>query len=215
MRRPGQLDSVDVSIGFPPISISGSFSPTRAERDCAWELLVELTSRTSVAPLLDDEGSTREALSSLYSLYQTTRDLLRKYGWEVAAPRSDGNLSLGLIAMRVLNDILRPFMSKYHPLLESHEAQRPEAVGKVDWEREWDRNAECRAGLTEVRRSIRSYIDTLGAIAGTPDLADAVVPLPAAVPIRRVRGPKPGTSLDPRRHMVRWVSVIEGGSCSR
>lgn len=211
MRPLARLNSVDVSIGFPPFSIDGSFTPSTAERDCAWELLVELTSRTSVAPLRDGEGSTREALSSLYTLYQTTRDLLRKYGWEVAAPRSDGNLSLGIIAMRVLNDILRPVMSKWHPALEAHEAGRPGTTGKADWEAAWPDNADCRRDLTAVRRSIRSYIDTLAAIAGTPDLADAAMSLAPAMPAPRSRGQQPiPDRFSPRSHMVRWVSVFEG-----
>ena len=212
MRKFGRVDSVDVSIGFPPFSISGSFTPTRAERLCAWELLVELMSRTSVAPLRSDEGSIREAMSSLYTLYGTTRELMRKHGPDVAATRQDGNLSLGLIAMRVLNDIIRPVLSKWHPALEAHEAAKPSTLGKGEWERAWDDNAECRESLNQVRRSVRSYIDTLGRIAGTPDIADAVMGLTPAVAAPRAR---PDVTIPegfkPRRHMVRWLSVVEGG----
>ena len=211
MRWPGRVDSIDVSIGVPPLSISGTFTPTRAERLAAWELLVELASRTSVAPLRPAHGSTREALSSLYTLYGTTRDLLRKSGPDVGAGRSDGNLSLALIALRVLNDILRPTLSMWHPALEEHEAGRPAGVGKAAWERMWADNGACRADLNRVRVGVRAYIDTLARIAGTPEVADAVLPLAPALPVPRQRA---ATGLlagvRPRRRMVRWVSVFEG-----
>ena len=49
---------VDVAIG----QIKGYFRPSDAERAAAWELLVELSTRTTTAPLDPDEGSIREAL---------------------------------------------------------------------------------------------------------------------------------------------------------
>ena len=73
MRGLRNVESVDVSIGMPQAQISGKLTPSRAERLAAWELLVELASRTSVAPLREGEGLIREALSSLYTIYGWTR----------------------------------------------------------------------------------------------------------------------------------------------
>lgn len=212
MRGLNSVESVDVSIGFPPFEIGGTFKPSQAERLAAWELLVELASRTSVAPLRADHGLIREALSSLYSIYGTTRELLRKHGPEVARRRIDGNLSLGIIAMRVLNDILRPTLSEWHPKLEDHEATKPADVGRSDWEKLWPQAAACRIELNRVRQAVRAYIDTLGQIAGTPDLADTVLPLPAALAAPRVKVVARSFSagFKPRRQMVRWLSVIQG-----
>ena len=40
-------------------------------------------------------------------------------GRTYAARRLDGNVSLGVIAMRVLNDVLRPTLSVWHPALRT------------------------------------------------------------------------------------------------
>jgi hypothetical protein len=56
----------------------------------------------------------REAMNSLYSLFGSTREILRKAGPTVGASHD----SVGGIAIAVLNKGLRPFLSKWHPLLQ-------------------------------------------------------------------------------------------------
>ena len=226
MRLGRRIDAVDVSIGIPPLAISGSFRPSKAEQLGAWELLVELTSRTAVAPLAPDVGLLREALSSHYALFQITRDILRKHGPEVADSRHDGNLSLGVMAMRVLNEVLRPTLSRWHPALADYENGRPQGVSQLEWERRWARDKECRTALNDVRAAVRSYIDALGRIAGAPDLADAAVAVPPSrpAPLERRAGepskatpepigavpqwPRPDGS--PKKRMVGWFDLVEG-----
>jgi hypothetical protein len=88
-----KTSDVSVQIGFPPLSISGNFVPTKAEQLCACELLVELASRTSSAPLLPATGIIREALSSLYKLYDITRNAFKKP--DIATTHRTGNFHLG------------------------------------------------------------------------------------------------------------------------
>ncbi len=210
------LDQVDVSIGIPPVEISGSFRPTRAERLAAWELLVELGSRTTVAPLSANDGLIREALSSLYQVFGVTRELLRAGGPAVGRTHGSANLSLGVIALRVLNEILRPALSVWHPKLKDHEDRKPAAVGARDWEVQWPHAKDCRADLNKVRTAVRSYIDTLGRIAGTPAVADSVVPLPPAILAPLDDPPAPGSpgfpsgGFQPQGHMVRWWDLVTG-----
>ena len=76
--------------------ISGTWEPGLAERDAAWELYIELITRVSVVDLGPDEGLVREALSSLYTLFGTTREdrrfdvtaglILRRFTWRGLAP---------------------------------------------------------------------------------------------------------------------------------
>lgn len=79
-----------------------------AERRASWELYLELASRVSVVELDREQGLLREAISSLYSLFGTTRDILRRYGPEVAPPLQPGHVSFGVLAMTTLNRVLRP-----------------------------------------------------------------------------------------------------------
>ena len=103
---PAVLKSVTVSLPFGIGSASWEADPT--ERHAAWELYIELVTRVAVQSLSTEEGLMREALNSLYSLFGSTREILRKAGPKVGASRQ----SVGGIAIAVLNNGLRPFLSK-------------------------------------------------------------------------------------------------------
>jgi hypothetical protein len=60
-------------------------------------------------------------LNSLYSLFGTTREILKEAGPDVGASRH----SVGGIAILVLNNGLRPFLARWHPQLQVWESQRP------------------------------------------------------------------------------------------
>jgi hypothetical protein len=105
--KPQEL-RVSLGLPFGLGSISGTWGPDDAERRAAWEMYVELVTRISVEPLGPEEGLLREVLGSLYSLFGSTRDILRRYGPEVAIPKRGHELSFGSIAVTVLNRALRP-----------------------------------------------------------------------------------------------------------
>ena len=217
---------VDVSLGLPGMSISGSWEPDDAERTAAWELLVELSTRVTAVDLADDEGTSREALDSLFGLFSTTRDIMRSHGPGVARSSGTGNLSFGVIAVRVLNDVLRPVLSEWHPRLEAYEAQCPPGTPAVTWERMWADNNELRAELRRVRPVVRQYLLVLAEAAQVDELAMAVlVPgggqaSPEAGPGRRdSRAVIAALGFKPRHQMVRWfepgVLVRTGGRILR
>ena len=118
--NPAQLTEVSVSLPFGIGSATWVTDPT--ERRAAWELYVELVTRIAVQHLDSEAGLIREALNSLYNLFAPTRDILRKAGPNVGASKE----SVGGIAIAVLNNGLRPFLTKWHPLLHEWEAQRHE-----------------------------------------------------------------------------------------
>jgi len=89
------------------------WQPDPIERKAAWALYVEMVTRIAVEQVPDDEGSIAEALASLYTLFDTTRAVLREAGPAVGV----GVDTLGGIAIAVLNKGLRPFLSHWHPLL--------------------------------------------------------------------------------------------------
>jgi hypothetical protein len=65
-------------IGLPFNLGQLEFEPDEIQQMAAWELYVELATRIAVRPFGADEGLMREALSSLYSIFGTTRDVLRQ-----------------------------------------------------------------------------------------------------------------------------------------
>ena len=66
--------SVNVKLNLRVLEISGTWEPNDVERHAAWELYVELVTRVSVVPPQADQELLREALTSLNSLFTTTRD---------------------------------------------------------------------------------------------------------------------------------------------
>ncbi|WP_235502876.1 hypothetical protein [Kitasatospora sp. Root187] len=163
-----------MKLKLPGVEIAGSWEPNDAERRAAWELYVELITRVSVVPLRADEGLLREALSSLYSLFGTTRDVLRRHGPEIAEPKRNGQYNFGYLAVAMLNYGVRPLLAQWHPLLEDWEHRRPADRSRRDHEHAWPQVDELRTALRDARRILTSYADLLATACGVPNLLEAV-----------------------------------------
>lgn len=168
--------SVQVGLNLPFLQINGTWEPNDDERKAAWELYVELVTRISVVPLGPDEGLLREALSSLYSLFATTREILRRYGPDVAEPKPGGQYNFGTLAIALLNVGLRPVLARWHPALQDWEAARPEDRSRSEHERAWDRANELRSALESTRGLLTQYARLMAEACGVPDLLDVVTP---------------------------------------
>lgn len=157
-----QIKATKLVVGLPFNLGQLEFEPDEVQQKAAWELYVELSTRVAVQPLAPDEGILREAISSLYSIFGVTREILRKAGPSVA----QGPNSFGAIAIEVLNKGVRPFLTKWHPLLLAHEQRRSPEVDARDHERSWERASELRKELIELQEQMRIYAEALAKIAG-------------------------------------------------
>ena len=133
-----------------------------AERNAAWEFYIELTTRVALQGLTPQKGLVREAMNSLYILFGSTREILRKAGPKVGASHD----SVGEIAIAVLNNGLRPFLSKWHPLLQEWEEQKAEGVSPQRHERAWEQEIIVRGELDALRADLAKYAEALGEICG-------------------------------------------------
>ena len=166
-----KFTSVKVSLKLPFIGgLEGTWEPDEREQDAAWEMYVELITRISVAELKPDEGLLREALSSLYTLFETTRTILRKYGPSIARSKGEANLSFGYLAVAILNAVLRPVLAKWHPLLLDYESTRSGSVSALEHERQWDKHDELWQVLNDVRGILIEYTNLLAQVAEVPPL---------------------------------------------
>ncbi|GAA2967650.1 MULTISPECIES: hypothetical protein [Streptomyces] len=189
LRRGGRgrlaPQQIGVKLAIPFVGeISGVWEPVEAEREAAWELYVELATRISVVELREDEGLLREALSSLYTVFGTTREILRRYGPAVAPRVAPGQVTFGLLAVNVLNLSIRPLLSRWHPLLTAYEVQREDRVDPVAHERSWDRAPELRAEIESVRQVLLALAQALNKVAGVGDLITVDVPAQTREPGR-------------------------------
>ncbi|HLG60453.1 MAG TPA: helix-turn-helix transcriptional regulator [Ktedonosporobacter sp.] len=151
-----------------------AWRPDEAEKQAAWEIHVELVTRVPMTILEDDRGLLHEALTSFYSLFQTTRIILRQLGPFQTPPDAEPERSVSFLAVRMLNLALRPFLSKWHPLLKDYEDRRPMTVGVLEHERRWEQYDKLRQEMITLRPTLLGYADAFAAIAGTPSLITAM-----------------------------------------
>ena len=163
MRDRVSLETVSVSLPFGIGSMAWKVDPT--ERKAAWSLYVELVTRIAVQQLEVDQGLVREAMNSLYSLFGTTREVLKAAGPNVGASRD----SVGGIAIAVLNNGLRPFLAKWHPLLQAWETRRPVGVSPKEHEQSWSEEPKLRSELEVLRGGLEDYAKALAKISGVED----------------------------------------------
>jgi hypothetical protein len=172
--RPPRLTEISVEIGFPYIGkITGMWKPNEVEQNAAWELYIELVTRISVAGLQPDEGLLRKSLTSLYSIFTISRDILRKYGPAIARPKPGSDLSLGYLAIHLLNFALRPVLAVWHPLLLDYEHTRDASISVFEHERRWERAGELRRVLNDTRLILLDYTNILAQVADVPQLGNS------------------------------------------
>jgi hypothetical protein len=166
--------SVEVGLDLKFFKITGRWEPNDAERLAAWELYVELITRVAVVPLPDGGGLLREALTSLYTLFGATREILRRHGPSIAEPKPDGQYNFGYLSVVVLNVVIRPVLARWHPRLHDWEDTRRPERSQADHERQWPQAGELRAELSRTQAALASYAAVLAAACGIPDLSAAI-----------------------------------------
>jgi hypothetical protein len=160
---PAKLKKVSVSL---PFGIGGAeWEADITERKAAWSLYIELVTRITVQSLEADEGLLREALNSLHSMFAITRQILREAGPDVGISTQ----SVGGIAIAVLNKGLRPFLSQWHPLLQTWEAQKPATTSPKEHEKNWSLEPQMRQELLLLGKELEQYVNALAEIVGVEE----------------------------------------------
>lgn len=132
------------------------FEPNDKDRQAAWELYVELLTRVATQPLPPGHGDEAAALRSLYSLFPTVREVLRRNGSDC--------IEMTKLAVLVLNQIVRPVTTKWHGW---------EMAAQRDGKNVFDDPKSCkdfRQDLHEVQTQLRRVQRALAYIAQVEDL---------------------------------------------
>jgi hypothetical protein len=160
-RRISRLKATEVNVNIPFGIGSLKLNVDSATEKAAWLLYVELKTRIATQALDSNDGLLREALTSLYKIFEISRQILKDAGPDIGMEDD----SVGGIVMNVLNKGLRPFTAKWHPELEKWESERPENKSKKAHEEEWTRKDEMRQQLNDLRTDLIKYAEELGKIA--------------------------------------------------
>jgi hypothetical protein len=105
------------SLNLGLVRLSGEL--TDDDRQCAWELYTELSTRVAVTGKPSDPECSSfdgelyiESLNSLYAFFQEARKTMRKF--PVGKISHDEKDHLGALISRIMENILRPFLEKWH-----------------------------------------------------------------------------------------------------
>ena len=105
--RRFQTKSVSLSLPFKLGSVTFETTPT--DRIVAWKAYVQLVTRKAALPFDEERDVIEDVYASLYSLFDTTRDLLLNL-----PPKNFQNPDgISAILLRVLNDGLRPHLTRW------------------------------------------------------------------------------------------------------
>jgi hypothetical protein len=124
------------------------FLPNDSDKNAAWELYVDLITRVVTQGLPVKDGDEKAALNSIYNIFELTRDNLKRNG------RHCGEFTK--ISILVLNQIIRPFTSKWHPIF----------VRELSVEQK----IEFRVELEALRLAMTSYSKMLADMSDVEDL---------------------------------------------
>lgn len=140
------------------LRVSFRLSPpnSKAQEQLAWTTYVHIATRVSTVPMSDDEGLDREALDSLHALFDVLRHALTDAGPSVA--RFDGNgTPIGVAVSVMLNVVIRPFLSRWHPRLQVHEAHRPPDRSAHEHELAWEHHSLFREDLRTIQDGLTRF----------------------------------------------------------
>lgn len=140
------LGKIKLNIGFA----EAEFELKPDDRAAAWDLYVEMLTRIVTQPLPDEDGDEKTALDSVHSLFKTTRDILKAHGAHC--------VEFTKVAIVVLNQIVRPFTAKWHPLSLANAFA------------DQSRRNEFRTELSALQIDLRKYTRALASMAQVEDL---------------------------------------------
>lgn len=128
------------------------WNPQDEDKAAAWELYIELLTRITTQKLDDNHGDEKTALTSIFSIFAITRDVMKNNGRHC--------IEFTKIAIVVLNQVVRPFTAKWHGLSVNGAFDDP---GQCK---------QFRSELVEIQRVLRIYTRMLADMAGVEDLTE-------------------------------------------
>lgn len=156
---PTQLSAYVFPLIKHGVAFSEKFLKTPQNRDllknnqkAAWDLYIEMVTRITTQPLDPEHGDEKTALDSVYSLFQTTREILLTQGPDC--------VEFARIAIVILNQEIRPFTEKWH---------RKSLAGAFDIPDECN---EFRIELESLQKILHAYMRTLAVLAGIEDITE-------------------------------------------
>ena len=140
------LSNLKINAGF----LQADINFEHADKHAAWEMYIELLTRVSTQYLPPEDGDEKTALTSIFSLFGLTREIIKRNGRQC--------IEFTKVAIIVLNQIIRPFTAKWHKLSLTGAFDDPEQCKLF------------RGELALLQTELRKYTRLLADMAGVEDL---------------------------------------------
>lgn len=108
--------SFSLNLGFLQVGADVS----EADRQCAWELYTEITTRLSMVGKCNDPKCSdfsgevlSESLDSVHAFFREARKIMRKYPVGQLERKKTKEGHLGVLINDLMNNVLRPFLEKW------------------------------------------------------------------------------------------------------
>jgi len=144
-----QWDMTSLNVKTPFLEMQ--WEPNDEDKIAAWHLYVELLTRVTTQELGSEDGDEQTALDSVYSLFKTTRDILKEHGRHCK--------EFTRISVLVLNQVIRPFTAKWHKISLEKGFEKPDLCN------------EFRRELSELQAELRQFSKSLADMADVEDLS--------------------------------------------
>jgi hypothetical protein len=128
------------------------WKPNISDEKAAWELYIELLTRVTTQSIFHRTGDEAAALESVYELFPITRKILKDNTRDCE--------KFSKVAIIVLNQVIRPFTSKWHKALLQDKFKDKQSCNQF------------RLELIELQSKLKNYTLLLANIAGVEDLTD-------------------------------------------
>jgi hypothetical protein len=169
--------NVNLNLPFGLGGVSVDISQEESAQ-AAWRLYVEYSTRIATEELPKGQGSVREALSSIHALFGITRTILQEGGLDLV--REGKNESVGTVAIRILNEGIRPNLVKWHSSLSAFEAKtwrewietghqlpdHPALASALVDETAWPDYAMFYQSLAQLQQDLRTTVEAFARMAG-------------------------------------------------
>lgn len=143
-----KLDSLKINAKFLEVTLKF----TDKDKIAAWDMYIELITRSTTQFLIPDQGDEKRALESIWEVFTLSREVIKRNGPEC--------INFAKIAIIVLNQVIRPFTTKWH---------------KLALEGAFLENKKCkdfRKELQDLQLYLRKYTQMLAAMAEVEDITD-------------------------------------------
>ncbi|MBI4027463.1 MAG: hypothetical protein HY360_20930 [Verrucomicrobia bacterium] len=108
LRRRFRATQVEIGLPFGLGNIT--YEATDRDRVLAWKMYVQLQTRKAALPFDEDHDVIVNVLDSLHDMFPITRELLS----EVNPHHGKSQKSIADFVLRVLNDGIRPYLTRWH-----------------------------------------------------------------------------------------------------